>query len=54
MGCLGECASIASQALQAAGRIITGFALRQRLGGGNPGSLKQVSAEYMADERLYL
>jgi len=32
----------AGQALQAAGRNITGFALRQKVGGGNPSRLKQV------------
>ncbi|WP_329955201.1 DNA-binding protein, partial [Xanthomonas albilineans] len=32
----------AGQELQAAGRNITGFALRQRVGGGNPSRLKQV------------
>ena len=32
----------AGQELQAAGRNITGFALRQRVGGGNPTRLKQV------------
>ena len=28
--------------LQAAGRNITGFALRQKVGGGNPSRLRQV------------
>jgi len=32
----------AGQALQSAGRSITGFALRQKVGGGNPSRLKQV------------
>ena len=30
----------AGQALQAAGRNVTGFALRQKVGGGNPTRLK--------------
>ena len=36
----------AGQALQAAGRNITGFALRQRVGGGNPSRLKQIWDEH--------
>ena len=32
----------AGQSLQAAGRNVTGFALRQRVGGGNPARLRQV------------
>lgn len=38
----------AGQALQDAGRNVTGFALRQRVGGGNPSRLKQVWDEYQA------
>lgn len=34
--------------LQAAGRSITGFALRQRIGGGNPSRLKQIWDEHIA------
>lgn len=34
--------------LQAAGRNITGFALRQKVGGGNPNRLKQVWDEHQA------
>lgn len=36
----------AGQELQAAGRNITGFALRQKVGGGNPTRLKQVWDEF--------
>ena len=36
--------------LQAAGRNITGFALRQRVGGGNPSRLKQVWDEHLAGQ----
>jgi colicin import membrane protein len=38
----------AGQALRDAGRNITGFALRQKVGGGNPSRLKQVWDEYLA------
>jgi len=38
----------AGQSLQAAGRNVTGFALRQRVGGGNPARLRQVWDEYLA------
>lgn len=38
----------AGQALLATGRAITGFALRQKLGGGNPNRLKQVWDESLA------
>lgn len=38
----------AGQDLQAAGRNITGFALRQKVGGGNPARLKQVWDEHLA------
>lgn len=37
----------AGQGLQATGRNITGFALRQKIGGGNPARLKQVWDEYI-------
>ena len=36
----------AGQELQATGRNITGFALRQKVGGGNPARLKQVWDEH--------
>lgn len=36
--------------LQAAGRNITGFALRQKVGGGNPARLRQVWDEYLASQ----
>ncbi len=38
----------AGEALVAAGRNVTGFALRQRVGGGNPNRLKQVWDEHLA------
>ncbi|WP_298702089.1 DNA-binding protein [uncultured Variovorax sp.] len=38
----------AGQALQAAGRNVTGFALRQKVGGGNPSRLRQVWDEHLA------
>lgn len=40
----------AGQDLQAAGRNITGFALRQRVGGGNPTRLKQVWDEHQSSQ----
>jgi DNA repair exonuclease SbcCD ATPase subunit len=40
----------AGQALQADGRNITGFALRNRVGGGNPARLKQVWDHYQASQ----
>lgn len=40
----------AGQELQAAGRNITGFALRQKVGGGNPSRLKQVWDEHLAGQ----
>ena len=40
----------AGQDLQAGGRNITGFALRQRVGGGNPTRLKQVWDEYISSQ----
>lgn len=36
----------AGRALQAEGRNITGFALRNRIGGGNPTRLRQIWDEY--------
>jgi regulator of replication initiation timing len=42
----------AGQALQAAGRNITGFALRQKVGGGNPSRLKQVWDEHLASQSV--
>jgi len=38
----------AGQDLQSSGRNITGFALRQKVGGGNPSRLKQVWDEHLA------
>jgi len=40
----------AGEALQAAGRNVTGFALRQKIGGGNPNRLKQVWDEHLASK----
>ena len=42
----------AGQALQAASRNITGFALRQKVGGGNPTRLKQVWDEHVASQSV--
>ena len=42
----------AGQALQTAGRNITGFALRQRVGGGNPSRLKQVWDEHTSSQAV--
>ena len=42
----------AGQALQAAGRNITGFGLRQRVGGGNPSRLKQVWDEHISSQSV--
>jgi chromosome segregation ATPase len=42
----------AGQELRDAGRNITGFALRQKIGGGNPGRLKQVWNEYLASQSV--
>lgn len=42
----------AGQGLQAAGRNITGFALRQKVGGGNPSRLKQVWDEHLAGQSV--
>ncbi|WP_261643085.1 DNA-binding protein [Erwinia mallotivora] len=40
----------AGLALQSEGRNITGFALRNRVGGGNPGRLKQLWDEYLSSQ----
>jgi len=42
----------AGQALQAIGRNITGFALRQKVGGGNPARLKQVWDEHINSQAV--
>lgn len=42
----------AGLALQAIGRNITGFALRQKVGGGNPSRLKQVWDEHLASQSV--
>jgi colicin import membrane protein len=42
----------AGQELQAAGRNITGFALRQKVGGGNPSRLRQVWDEHLASQSV--
>ncbi len=42
----------AGQSLQGAGRNITGFALRQKVGGGNPTRLKQVWDEHLASQSV--
>ena len=42
----------AGQDLQATGRNITGFALRQKVGGGNPSRLKQVWDEHLAGQSV--
>ncbi|MDD4983210.1 MAG: DNA-binding protein [Candidatus Portnoybacteria bacterium] len=42
----------AGQELRDAGRNITGFALRQKVGGGNPSRLKQVWDEYLASQSV--
>lgn len=42
----------AGQELQAVGRNITGFALRQRIGGGNPSRLKQIWDEYVSSQSV--
>ena len=40
----------AGQTMKAAGRNITGFALRQKVGGGNPSRLKQVWDEHQSSQ----
>jgi len=42
----------AGQELRDAGRNITGFALRQKVGGGNPSRLKQVWDEYLSSQSV--
>lgn len=42
----------AGQALRTAGRNITGFALRQRIGGGNPSRLKQIWDEHVSSQAI--
>lgn len=42
----------AGLALQAVGRNITGFALRQKVGGGNPSRLKQVWDEHLTSQSV--
>jgi len=42
----------AGQDLHASGRNITGFALRQKVGGGNPTRLKQVWDEHLAGQSV--
>ena len=42
----------AGQALQAAGRNVTGFALRQKVGGGNPSRLRQVWDEHLVSHSV--
>lgn len=42
----------AGQDLQTVGRNITGFALRQKVGGGNPSRLKQVWDEHLASQSV--
>jgi colicin import membrane protein len=40
----------AGHTLRDAGRNVTGFALRQRVGGGTPNRLKQVWDEFLASQ----
>lgn len=40
----------AGQTLRAAGRNVTGFALRQKVGGGNPARLRQVWDDHLASQ----
>jgi colicin import membrane protein len=42
----------AGNTLQDDGRNVTGFALRQKIGGGNPNRLKQVWDEYIASQTV--
>lgn len=42
----------AGQELHAAGRAVTGFAIRQKIGGGNPGRLKQVWEEHVSSQSV--
>ncbi|MBS0554639.1 MAG: DNA-binding protein, partial [Proteobacteria bacterium] len=42
----------AGEVIQAAGRNVTGFALRQKVGGGNPSRLRQVWEEHLASKQV--
>lgn len=42
----------AGQELHAAGRTVTGFAIRQKIGGGNPARLKQVWEEHVNSQSV--
>lgn len=42
----------AGQELHAAGRAVTGFAIRQKIGGGNPARLKQVWEEHVSSQSV--
>lgn len=42
----------AGQDLHAAGRAVTGFAIRQKIGGGNPARLKQVWEEHVSSQSV--
>jgi len=42
----------AGQELHAAGRAVTGFAIRQKVGGGNPARLKQVWEEHVSSQSV--
>ena len=42
----------AGQELHAAGRTVTGFAIRQKIGGGNPARLKQVWEEHVSSQSV--
>lgn len=42
----------AGQELHAAGRVVTGFAIRQKIGGGNPARLKQVWEEHVSSQSV--
>lgn len=42
----------AGQELYAAGRAVTGFAIRQKVGGGNPARLKQVWEEHVSSQSV--
>jgi chromosome segregation ATPase len=41
----------AGESIRATGRNVTGFALRQKVGGGNPSRLRQVWEEHLAGEQ---
>lgn len=42
----------AGQELHGAGRAVTGFAIRQKIGGGNPARLKQVWEEHVSSQSV--